>query len=76
MRAKTFIIASLILMTSVNICALSYNISIADGVDNEKTPQDKLAEKSYYQDVFNRKERRELKKADKYIALAKKEANV
>ncbi len=72
MRTKLFIVTSLLLISSVNICASDYSRSLISVYYTKGTPKDNLSKKKYYQDVFSKKERRELKKAEKYIALSKK----
>ncbi len=72
MKTKLFIIASLFLISCVNIYALgNYEGREVDG-KTENTPVDMLSKKSYYQSVFSKKERKDLKKAEKYISTAHK----
>ncbi len=76
MKTKLFIIASLLLISSVNVWSSDDYIVVGLGNNTEGTPVDNLSKKSYYKNVFSKKERKDLKKTQKYISVAEKHKKI
>lgn len=72
MKTQKLIILCILLGSIINIHAEGFiHIQQPVNQDNSINPTE-LSKKTYYEEVFNKKERKELKKADKYISKADK----